>query len=463
MAIETASRRTKKSRTGPIRVVVVEDSPTVRMLLVNILQAEADLEVVAVGADGEEALRLAHRMRPDVLTIDVRMPKMDGLEATRHIMREVPTPIVIVTGNLMRADVDITFEALQAGALSVVHTPGLADPAGCARVVQTVRLMADVPVVHHWGRRGGPGPAPMAPPARPSGADGAGGAGGRRPRMIGIAASTGGPGTLASILRALPAEWPIPVLVVQHVSRGFVGGLAEWLNTQTALHVALANHGHAARPGSVLIAPDDYHLQINAGGIVELCHEPAYRGLRPSANYLFRSLAMTFGPTSVGIILTGMGDDGVEGLAALRAAGGLTIAQNEASCVVYGMPRQAVALGAAEHVLAPEEIVSTLLARARMDDNTYHLNNPGRLAVGQSGTLPYSPKLLRTYKENEVWMRVRPSASIMNWTSSKPECASAPWPAKPGWTSLTRHEFPSPLRHWPSSWDWKKGHADPWV
>ena len=333
-------------------MVVVEDSPTVRKLLVSILQAAADIEVVAVGADGEDAVRLAHHMKPDVLTMDVRMPKMDGLEATRHIMRKVPTPIVIVTGNLMRADVDITFEALQAGALSVVHSPGLADPAGCAKVVQTVRLMADVPVVHHWDRRTEPTLATGPLLAR----DGSG----LQPRMIGIAASTGGPGTLASILRGLPAEWPIPILIVQHVSRGFVTGLAEWLNSQTPLQVALASHGSVALPGSVLVAPDDYHLEVTAAGIVELCREPAYQGLRPSANYLFHSLATAFGCKSVGIILTGMGDDGVQGLKALRAAGGLTIAQNRESCVVYGMPHQAVALGAAEHILSPDEIVPTL-------------------------------------------------------------------------------------------------------
>ena len=356
--METAQRdeRTTASRGRPIRVVVVEDSPTVRELLVSILQAAAGIEVVAVGANGEDAVRLTRRMRPDLLTMDVRMPKMDGLEATRHIMREMPTPIVIVTGNLMRADVDITFEALQAGALSVVHTPGLADPAGCAKVVQMVRLMADVPVVHHWDRHCRPDPALVSAagplPARDND--------GQPPRMIGIAASTGGPGTLASILWALPEDWPIPILVVQHVSRGFVTGLAEWLNSQTPLRVALASHGSVARPGSVLIAPDDYHLQVTATGIVELCREPPYRGLRPSANYLFRSLATAFGRRSVGIILTGMGDDGVEGLQALRAAGGLTIAQDEESCVVYGMPRQAVALGAAEHILSPNQIVPTL-------------------------------------------------------------------------------------------------------
>lgn len=361
--MNTGHENKKKSGTRPIRVVVVDDSPTVRQLLVAILQGADQIDVIGVGTNGEEAVRLTRRMQPDVLTMDVRMPKMDGLEATRHIMREAPTPIIIVTGNLMHADIDITFEALRAGALTVVHTPGLADPEGCAKLVQAVRLMADVPVVHHWGWEQAPEPT-LPAPLQPGDDD-------HRlqmPRMIGIAASTGGPGALAAILRALPADWSIPILIVQHVSRGFTAGLAEWLDGETPLAVTLANHGSTARPGSVLVAPDDYHLLVTAAGVVELCREPPYRGLRPSANYLFRSLASAFGPRSVGIVLTGMGDDGAEGLQALHAAGGITIAQDQESCVVYGMPCQAVALGAIDYVLSPSEITLTLNRLARLQD-----------------------------------------------------------------------------------------------
>jgi two-component system chemotaxis response regulator CheB len=289
-------------------------------------------------------------MRPDVLTMDVRMPIMDGLEATRHIMRQVPTPIVIVTGNLMHADMDVTFEALRAGALTVVLTPGLADPEGCAKVIQSVRLMAKVPVVHHWGHKP---PSLSTPDHRPF----------PQPdtiKMIGIAASTGGPGTLARLLRKLPGNYPIPILIVQHVSRGFVTGLAEWLNGETELEVRLANHGDLTRGGMVLIAPDDYHLQVNTGGLIQLNHEAPYKGLRPSANYLFHSLATSFCRQAAGIVLTGMGDDGAEGLRALRQAGGVTIAQDKDSCVVYGMPEQAVLLDAVDHILTPEELALAL-------------------------------------------------------------------------------------------------------
>jgi two-component system chemotaxis response regulator CheB len=339
-----------KGRAEQVRVVVVDDSPTVRRLLVAILHEAEGIQVVGTGETGKEAIRLTRRMRPDVVTLDLRMPEMDGLEATREIMREMPTPIVIVTGTLMQADIDITFEALRAGALTVVRTPGLADPEGCDKVVQAVRLMAEVPVVHHWGRGNGNRPPFQSRLNNHRGA-----------RMIGIAASTGGPGALATILRQLPADFCVPVLVVQHVARGFVHGLAEWLDGETPLRVGLANHGDTPLPGTVLIAPDDYHLQVNASGIVELCKEPPYKQLRPSANYLFRSLAQAYGPCAAGIVLTGMGDDGTEGLGALRQAGGLTIAQDRASCIVYGMPQAALTQKAARRELTLDQIAMALV------------------------------------------------------------------------------------------------------
>ncbi len=351
-----------KARPDPIRVVVVDDSPTVRELLVAILQDADGIQVVGVGSNGEDAIRLTRRMCPDVVTMDVRMPEMDGLEATRCIMRDVPTPIVIVTSNLMRADVDITFEALRAGALTIVHAPGLADPGTCAEVIRAVRLMSEVPVVHHWGRgeqrpldRLRPPPSQAGLVALPVEAD-------DQPevQMIGIAASTGGPGALAAVLGALSADFPTPILVVQHVTQGFIAGLAEWLDGQTPLRVGLARHGDTPRPGTVLLAPDDYHLRVNVRGVVELSKEPSYRGLRPSANYMFRSLAHAYGPRAVGVVLTGMGDDGTEGLEALHLAGGLTVAQDEQSCVVYGMPREAVLRNAVDRVLPLDKIALTL-------------------------------------------------------------------------------------------------------
>jgi two-component system, chemotaxis family, protein-glutamate methylesterase/glutaminase len=340
-----------------IRAVVVDDSATVRELLVAILHNAGDIEVVGTGSTGKEAVRLVSRLRPDVLTMDIRMPVMDGLEATRWIMREVPTPIVIVTGSLMCDDIDLTMEALRAGALTVVHKPGLADSETCDKVVQAVRLMSSVLVIHHWNHRQRPALAATASRAFQTRAE----ITQPRPlRVIGLAASTGGPAALATVLRGLSAQFPLPILVVQHITKGFASGLAEWLNHQTDLHVVLAGHGDAVLAGTVLLAPDDYHLEVNVQGVVELSKQPVYRGLRPSANYLFQSLARAYGARAAGVILTGMGDDGCDGLETLHAAGGLTIAQDEQNCVVFGMPREAIARHAVDYVLPLDQIAPLL-------------------------------------------------------------------------------------------------------
>jgi two-component system chemotaxis response regulator CheB len=353
-----------KAKRSLTRAIVIDDSPTAQKLLVTILQEAEGIEVVGVGKDGEEAIRLTKRLHPDVVTMDVRMPKMDGLEATRRIMHETPTPIVIVTADLMQADMNLTFEALRAGALTVVVKPGLDDAETCAKIIRTVRLMAEVPVVHHWDQRewrppealDTPHPAASTQTPVPLAEKGVQ----RRVQMIGIASSTGGPATLAKILGQLPGDFPVPILIVQHVTNGFVIGLAEWLDSVTPLHVGLASHGETPQAGTVLFAPDDYHIQVNDQRVVELYKGPPYKGLRPSANYLFHSLARAYGRRVMGIVLTGMGDDGAEGLLAIRQAGGLTLAQDEQTCVVYGMPREAVALDAVDQVLPLDQIALTL-------------------------------------------------------------------------------------------------------
>lgn len=370
-----------KTKRNSIRVVVVDDSPVARELLVTILQGTEDMQVVGVARDGQEAIRLTKRLRPDVVTMDIRMPGMDGLEATRCIMRDAPTPIVIVTASLVRADMDLTFEALRAGALTVVSKPGLADPETCAKVIQVVRLMSEVPVVHHRGpidQRTLPdlrapsvltGPVlsqveePVVLPPSTDIDDQ------WQVQIIGIASSTGGPSALTTVLGSLSADFPLPILVVQHVAPGFVTGLADWLDGQTPLHVDLASHGDIPQPGTVLLAPDDYHVQVNDRGTVELYKGQPYKGLRPSANHLFHSLADAYGPRAMGIVLTGMGDDGAEGLESLHRAGGITVAQAEHSCVVYGMPREAIVRNAIDCVLTVEQIALALNRMAQRRKN----------------------------------------------------------------------------------------------
>ncbi len=365
-----------KTKRDPIRVVVVDDSPTARELLVALLQSNKDIDVVGTAVDGEHGIRVTTQLRPDVVTMDVRMPVMDGLEATRHIMRVQPTPIVIVTNSTTRADMDLTFEALHAGALTIVRKPGLADAETCDKVIQAVRLMSSVPVVHRWRvaekqepddpvaslKRDQPAASPL--PEKPealSPDDWQLSAKHRRQvQRIGIAASTGGPAALAKILKALPVRFQVPILVVQHITQGFAIGLAEWLDNITPLHVRIASHGDVPRPGTVMLSPDDYHMQVSSSGVIELSKEAPYRGLRPSANHLFYSLAEAYGPRAMGIVLTGMGDDGAEGMVELHKAGGLTIAQSEQSCVIYGMPYEAVTRNAIDRVLAPDQIARVL-------------------------------------------------------------------------------------------------------
>jgi two-component system chemotaxis response regulator CheB len=365
-------------RDNSVRAIVIDDSPTARELLVSILQIAEGVNVVGIGETGEDAVRLARRMKPNVLVMDIDMPILDGLEATREIMQTVPLPIVLVTGTLMHTDLNLSFKALKAGALTVLAKPGMADVQACNQLVQTVRDMARVPVVRRWGDKTRSSSPPVSAPVRnrapvpavPSSTRNAtlpvAPEELRRVRVIAIAASTGGPGALAKILKPLPADFGLPILLVQHVTLGFATGLAEWLDGETALQIRLASHGEALTPGTVLVAPDDYHMQVNSMKVIELYKTEPYHGLRPAANNLFHSLARTLGPQVLGIIMTGMGDDGADGLVALHQAGALTLAQDQASCVVYGMPHEAVLRNAVDAVLSLDDIAATLCQLADM-------------------------------------------------------------------------------------------------
>lgn len=359
--------QTKKSN---IRVVIIDDSPTMRNLLASIL-SEAGMNVLATGNDGFDAVRLVKELKPDVLTMDIRMPNMDGLEATRRIMREQPTPVVIVTGSLKYQDMDLAFQAMRAGALAVVNKPGLSDPQTCEKVVQAVQNMADVHVIHHWGKAQAVSPQVKALEKEISRLVDIS----RYPdlRVVGIASSTGGPSALAAVLSDLPADYPFPVMVVQHVSPGFTSGLVEWLGSVTKMQVDVGTHGDKLKPGTIVFAPDDYHLQVNQNGEIELSHAAAYKGLRPSANPLFESLARHYGKRAVGVILTGMGDDGANGMELLHQAGGLTVAQDKKSCVVYGMPHEAVLRNAVDAQMNLEEIALFLKRLGEFKMNAFKI------------------------------------------------------------------------------------------
>ena len=348
-----------------IRVLVVEDSAVTREYLAYLLGQDPALQVVGTARDGLEAVAQAERLKPDVILMDVYMPRMNGFEATRHIMERIPTPIVIVSASVLRDEVAMTFEALKAGALTVAQKPIGPDHPDQAesvrRLVETVKLMAEVKVVRRWPRSRDQGsgvrdrgeltvPRPLTPVPSPP----------QKIRLIAIGASTGGPQVVADILARLPRDLAAPVLIVQHIAPGFTAGLAEWLGQATPLGVKLAESGETTRPGTVYLAPEGSQMGITQAGGIRLTKGSADDGFCPSASYLFESAAEAYGGAAIGILLTGMGRDGAAGLKRLLEAGGVTIAQDEESCVIFGMPGEAIRLGAAQYVLPPQQISETI-------------------------------------------------------------------------------------------------------
>jgi two-component system chemotaxis response regulator CheB len=340
-----------------IRVLVAEDSPTARQLLVEMLTSDSGITVVGEARNGLEAVEMAERLRPDLITMDVEMPELDGLEATMRIVGKFPTPIIIVSSQANASEVALSLEATRAGALMVLPKPaGPASPRfreQQTHLVAMVKAMSDVKVVRRWGastptktRR-----ALQVHPARSS----------ERPSIVAIGASTGGPAALRDMFNAMPGSFGVPILVVQHISKGFVNGLANWLDANTKLQVRVATANEGARPGVVYVAPDDHHLGIRDDGRIHLSDAPPVGSFRPSATHLFASAAAAYRNRMIAVILTGMGDDGVTGLRAVHAAGGLVVAQDEATSIVYGMPREAARAGVVTATLALPDIAPYLV------------------------------------------------------------------------------------------------------
>ena len=346
-----------------IRVLVAEDSPTARELIVQMLESDPELRVVSQAKDGIEAVAMADRLRPDLITMDVQMPGMDGLSATQAIMTRFPTPIIIVSSQADLRQAELSLEATRAGALIVLPKPVGPNAPGFAaqrdQLVSMAKAMSKVKVVRRWSSTGD---RVLTPPSMPRISERTSGR--QRAQIVAIAASTGGPAAIRDILATLPKEFPVPIVVVQHIAKGFVGPLAHWLDGAGPLRVTVANEGDALRPATVYIAPDDSHLGVAAsrsGALtVALSKEPPIGSFRPSGTHLFESVAAAAGAGVVAAILTGMGDDGVRGLQAVRLAGGRVIAQDEASCVIYGMPREAVRAGIVDIISPLSDIAGHL-------------------------------------------------------------------------------------------------------
>jgi two-component system, chemotaxis family, protein-glutamate methylesterase/glutaminase len=339
-----------------LRVLAVEDSDTVRRRMVEILAGDPEIDVVGEAADGKGAIALAQSLRPDIVTLDMMLPVMTGLAATEYIMAHCPTPILIVSASTNRGELHRTYDALAAGAVDVLEKPtGLEAPGDWeARFLAAVKRTARIKVITHPRARLQSARRVEEPvPAR------------GKIAVVAIGASTGGPAAILELLRALPAPFPLPLLLALHIGEPFGTAFAEWLDGQSAHRVALARDGDplAARAIGLRVAPPNRHLVVEAERL-RLTDGPERNSCRPSVDVLFESMARSCGAAIAACLLTGMGRDGAAGLLAIRRAGGVTIAQDEASAVVYGMPREAVRLGAAQRVLPLDAIAPALVELA---------------------------------------------------------------------------------------------------
>ena len=342
-----------------IRVLVVEDSPVVRDLLVYILGSDPEIKVVATAGDGYQAIEMALKEHPDVITMDVHMPRLDGIEAVRRIMATNPIPTVIISASLDPGEVGDTFRALEAGAVAVCEKPqGITHPlyhAQARKIVQIVKMVSEIKVVRRWK-------PPSSGACRPAQDGKEWLPGTSKIELVAIGASTGGPPVLCGILAGLTRGFPAPILIVQHIAPGFLPGLVGWLTSTTGVPVEIACDAKIAQPGHAYVAPDGVHMEVQRSCRIRLEGRAPVNGMCPSVSVLFRSVAEAFDRSAVGVLLTGMGRDGADELLMMKNKGALTIAQDKESSVIHGMPGEAIKLGAARHVLPPDKIVDLLNA-----------------------------------------------------------------------------------------------------
>jgi two-component system chemotaxis response regulator CheB len=359
------------------KILIAEDSPTVTMILQKIFATDDECQVIGAAKNGKEAVDKVRLLRPDIVTMDIRMPIMDGFEATKLIMTHYPTPILVISASVGKDDLNIAFNAIRAGALDIVEKPkgNLAmDYEYIGRdLIRKVKILAGVKVFHHMAhardlslkksaleskatgtistlttkeasRETGRFPVPkLTVPPKP-------------PEVIAIAASTGGPSALLKILKTLPAAFPVPIVIVQHICEGFGQGFVDWLNKECNLRVKTAERGETLAAGNIYLAPDGFHLLIDTGRTVRLSKSMPVNGLRPCATLMMESAAKVYAGSTVGVILTGMGRDGADGIKAIKESGGMTIAQSPETCVVFGMPKEAIELGVVDKILPVEKI-----------------------------------------------------------------------------------------------------------
>jgi two-component system, chemotaxis family, protein-glutamate methylesterase/glutaminase len=351
----------------PIQVLLVDDSPVVLIILKRLLDATPDIEVAGTARTGREALDLIPKIRPHVICTDLKMPGMDGIEFIREVMANYPRPILVLSAGVQPKDTQNVFRLLEAGAVDVLPKPLSGVTADFVTIKQEliakIKVLAGVAVFRLHRRPNSLSRNPLLsdyhpfnfaylsnsfPPTsmtRNSDLQSS------PINIVGMGASTGGPQALRSILSEFPEDFPVPVLCVQHISLGFLTGLVDWLAAECRLPVSIAKTGEIIQPGRVYFPPENRHLEITASGRVICSLEPPCVGHRPSVTVMFNSIAKSYGSKSMGVLLTGMGKDGAQGMQAIAKAGGVTIAQNEATSTVFGMPKEAIELGAVRHIL----------------------------------------------------------------------------------------------------------------
>jgi len=336
-----------------IKVLIVDTSPVSRFVVRTVLERDENLKIVGEARNGKEALELISHFKPDIITIDISHADTEGLETTKRIMQETPIPIIAVT-EPSDTCVKHAIHVIQAGALTVIEKPDqfLSNDANGAgkNLINSIKTLSEVKVVRRWNdARLHQNAKTMQSGASKSSIE-----------IIGIATSTGGPNALAKLLNQLPDDFQIPIVIVQHIMKGFAGNFVTWLASVTRHHVKLAAQHELIQKNMVYIAPDDQHLTVNRFNRLVLSSDEPVKGHRPSADYLLFSIAKNYGERGMGIILTGMGDDGAEGMKAIKDAGGLTIAQNKDSSVIFGMPNEAINLNAVDKVVSIDKIGETI-------------------------------------------------------------------------------------------------------
>lgn len=341
-----------------IRLLITDDSPSIVEILKNIFNSGSGIKVVGCARNGMESIQLTERLKPDVILMDINMPVMDGLEATRVIMSKMATPILILSSLIKDDDPRVGFEALRAGALDIMEKPALRLNSSDARyekeLIRKIKVVSKVQPIHLIHRHGKDYPTKQKSRVL------------KDDRILAIGASTGGPPAICTILKSFVSGFPLPILVVQHIFSGFTQGMVNWLSRDCSIKIKIAEDGERVAKGVAYFPPDDFHLGIDSAHRIILSKEKPIGGHRPAVDFMMRHVALAFKEKSIGILLTGMGRDGTEGLKAVKGQGGKTIVQDEKTSVIFGMPKSAIDAGVADVICPLGRIASEIIDSLNM-------------------------------------------------------------------------------------------------